>query len=177
MSIFRFAALVLGSMYFFPVSCTTSMISGTHIIANIEARDMSKGEVPHQQAYLITALPDASLKVIPLSELDERKNKNSQVDFLLPTTSGEFSIGEHGRVSFVVTKSAPEAQTIEVTLHDDTDSFFRYEASRNTIKPLYTKLFHHGYMFGAIPYALVIAVTLHLVGLAMRRKSLNVPKA
>jgi|JI6StandDraft_1071083.scaffolds.fasta_scaffold343273_1 hypothetical protein len=177
MNIFHLTALVLGSAYFFPVSCTTSMIAGAHILANLEARDVSKGKMPHQQAYLIATLPNTSLKAFPLSEIAEYENKNSQASFLLPTNSGEFSVGEHGKISFVVTAAKPEAQTIEVTFHDDTDTFFRYEASRNTIKPLYTKLWYHGYMFGAIPYALAIAFALHFIGLAMRRKIKNAPKA
>lgn len=177
MNVFRLTALVLGSVYFFPVSCTTSMIAGTKIISSLEARDTSKGEIPHQQAYLVAAFPDTSLKALPLSELGECENKNPQASFLLPTTSGTFSVGEHGKISFVVTAATPEAQTIEVTLLDELGTFFRYEASRNTIKPLYTKLWYHGYMFGAIPYALAIAFALHFVGVSMRRKIRDVPKA
>lgn len=177
MNLFRITALVLGSAYFFPVSCTTSMIAGTHIIRSLDARDVSKGEIPHAQAYLIAALPDASMKAFPLSEFDDYKSKNPQASFLLPKNSGEFSVGDNGKIYFVVTANKPEAQTIDVTLNDDTGSFFRYEASRNAIKPLHTKLWYHGYMFRAIPYALAFAFALNLVGLSMHRKLKNAPKA
>ena len=177
MNVFRLVALVLGSVYFFPVSCTTGMIAGTHVIRNLDARDASKGGIPHRQAYLVAALPNASLQAFPLSKLDEYERKNPHASFLLPTNSGEFSVGKNGKISFAVATAKPESQIIEVTLHDDTGTFFRYEASRNAIKPLYTKLWYHGYMFEAIPYALAIAFAPYLIGLAMRRKLKNATKA
>lgn len=171
--------MVLGSGFFFPVSCTTSLVAGTHIIANNEARDSSRGEAPHKSAYLVAVVPGSTKKfeAFPLFDLDEFKSKNPQANFLMPTSSGKFSVGTNdATVSFVATPAQRDTQIVEVTLHDDTGTFFRYEASHNSIKPLYTKLWYHGYMFGAIPYALFIAFALHFIGIGMRRKISNESK-
>ena len=174
--IFRISALVLSSGLFFPVSCTMSLFAGTHLIANQDARDAHRNDIPHPNAYLVATVPGASkpFEAFPLSRLDEFKNKNPQASFLLPTSSGEFPTGPRSAtVSFVATPSQQGTQIVEVSLHDETGTFFRYEASRHTIKPIYTKLWYHGYMFRAFPYALVIAIALYFIGVRMRRKILS----
>ena len=176
MNIFRISALVLSSWLFFPVSCSLGLFAGTHWVAHHDARDARRGEIPHPNAYLVAAVPGDSkpFQALPLRLLDEFKHKNPQASFLLPTHSGQFSMGSrNATVSFVATPSEPDTQIVEVTLNDETGAFFRYEASRDTIKPIYTKLWYHGYMFEAFPYALAIAIALHIMGVRMRRKINN----
>lgn len=173
---YRIAALVLGSSLFFPVSCTTGLVVGTKIIAKAEARNSLKGDTPHPMAYMVASLPNTAekIKAFPLSELDRFKALNPQASFLLPAESASFAIGTHGAtVSYVAHPSKPAAQIVEVTLHDDTGTFFRYEATEKAITPMYTELWYHGYMFGAVPYALAFAVVLYIVGKIMRRKVNN----
>lgn len=176
MNFYRIAALVLGSSPFFLVSCTTGVIVGTNVIARMEARDSLRGDTPHTQAYLIAELPGASKKIetFQLDELDKFKTLNPEASFLLSATSGNFAIGNDGeKISYVVVSSKPATQIIEVTYSYENGTFFRYEATEKTIKPMYTRLWYHGYTFGAFPYALAFAGGLFFVGKRMRRRLTN----
>ena len=170
----RLAAIILSSVLFLPVSCGTGLIAGTHFIAHIEARDSQRGESPHRGAYLVAVLPGVSprLEGIPWVDLEEFKKANPHASFLLSEKEGQFRLGQRGAtVSFVATPGKrPGAQQIAVSMRDDTSSFFRYEATRDAISPQYSRLFYHGYMFSAAPYAILLAVSLYFLGLRMQRK-------
>jgi len=176
MNAYRLTALVLGSSFFFPVSCTTSMYAGTHAIAHLKARDSTRGEEPHPQAQLVAVVPGGSLKALDFSEIDAFKKKNPQASFLLPEGKGGFSISDESSMSFVATATGPETQTIEATLRDETGTFSRYEASSNTIKPLYTRLWYHGYAFQALFIAIAIAYGLRAIGRRMQKTLKNAPR-
>jgi len=178
MNIVRVTALVLGSGFFFPVSCTTGVVAGIHVLAGLKARDATRGEEPHPQAYLLATLPNASLTALPFSELDKFKKTHPQASFLLPTGKGEFSIDELNHMTFVASSTGQETQTVEARLRgDDSNSFFRYEASRNTIKPQYTKIEYFGDLFAAFPFAFAIAFCLYLKGRHMQKKMKDMSSA
>jgi hypothetical protein len=172
LSNYRTAALVLSSSLFFPVSCTTGLVVGTSIIAIADARDAVHGEKPHSQAYMIAALPADPPKIVafPLYELGQYKEINPNASFLLPAESGTFPFGSDGdTISYVAKRKDAETQIVEVTRQGESEAFFRYEATAKAIKPMYSKLWHHGYMFGAFPYALAFAAVLYFIGKRMRR--------
>ncbi len=72
--------------------------------------------------------------------------------------------------SYAATATKPGPQIVEVRVAEDTGTFFRYEATEKTIKPLYTELWYHGYMFAAFPFALAFAFGVRCIGRAMRRR-------
>jgi len=47
MPIIRIIAVILGSAWFLPVSCTIGMIAGPGVISKIDAREVEKGEELH----------------------------------------------------------------------------------------------------------------------------------
>ncbi len=203
MRVLRFVALTLGSLLFFPVSCTTGLFVGTKYFSHADARDTERGDIPHKQAYLIAFLPQNQANILfdgnpprpnqylftaipntlgqfvafPLHSLAEFQKINQPYTFILPIGSGAFTIGSsRPSVSFVATSSSTTEQIVEVSMKDDTGTFFRYAASQHTIRPLYTRLWYHGYMFGAIPYALAFAIAIALLGQFLLRISKNCPR-
>jgi hypothetical protein len=128
--------------------------------------------------FLVASLPGTQqkLEAVRLSSLDDYKLSNPQASFLLPDKSGGFAIGSDGaKISYVATTPKPGTQIIEVT-HDgdgEAETFFRYEATDKTIKPMYSKLWNIGFMFAAIPYALVFAFILRFIGKRMNKNLIN----
>lgn len=69
----RILIVIIGSIWFFPVSCAVSLIAGTNIIAMIEARDVKKGEAVHPLFSLVVESGDNEepVRVANLSSLPD----------------------------------------------------------------------------------------------------------
>jgi hypothetical protein len=59
LKILRFISLVLGAIWFFPVSCTTGIIAGTLTLARLDSRDIEKGQQPHPWFFVVADMPGA----------------------------------------------------------------------------------------------------------------------
>lgn len=155
----KISGLILASSLFFPISCSTSIVATTHIIAQLDARDISEGDEPFPQAFnVLVYVPSSPLMVVPLSELDRFKVDKTEFRFLLPNKEGELSEGQWIEYKYTVDQLAPYQQLINVWFQDDDVSYLsRYIAEEGTITPLYAERLVPGYMFGAIPFALAFA--------------------
>jgi len=55
-TLLKVLALVLGSVWFFPVSCTSTLFAGIFVIAHLDAREVARGDQVHP-GFLIVVEP------------------------------------------------------------------------------------------------------------------------
>ncbi len=150
--------LVLGSLLFVPISCTSGFVVGTFASVKLFARNISKGDKPHPHFYVIASMPkkNGALKALHLSEIDpsyyDREIDPSSLEdwkreirekyrFLLPNPKGEFRQGEWMEISYRITTLSPEKQLVEVHwVGDDYSGTSRYISEESRIEPLYSEI-------------------------------------
>lgn len=166
-------SLIIGAAVFFPVSCTTALVVGTHVLSRLDARDIAWGDEPHLLFFVGVSMADSSKPptIVSLSKIEAFRQSNPGCSFLLPAPSGIISIDQHTSARYVITESSFDEQIIEVRYSDhDKEGFSKYKATRHSIDPLNSRLWHHGYMFSAMPYAFVFASLVLLLGRFMRKR-------
>lgn len=163
----RVAALVLGAVWFFPVSCTTGLFVGTNVIARVDARDVRNGDQVHP-GFSVVATPGGSgepFALVPFHDIARFTAAAPNHSFLMAKTSNRMDLGRGAVVSYTVLSDGGAEQTIEVAhSDDDKDVWSRYRATRSSITPVSSRMFHPGYMFGAFPIAFGFALLLYAVG-------------
>ncbi len=121
MTVLRFLALVLGAIWFFPVSCTTGLIAGTLVMGRLDSRDIEKGQQSHPWFFVVVQPAEANspFSVIPLKDLPTFKSSTPNHSFLMPRSSGRIKTNEYTQVSYRVISDRGTEQTIEVEYSDD----------------------------------------------------------
>lgn len=72
--VLRIVGLILSSVYFFPISCTTTIVPTIHVIAALDARDLSDGDEPFGRTFnvlIYTPSKTPSLSVESLETLEQ----------------------------------------------------------------------------------------------------------
>lgn len=179
LKLLRYAALILGSGLFFPVSCTSFLIAGPHALSKLDERDVSKGDTVHS-GFSIAVEPGeagSSFRVLNLSELKEPEKRPAT--FLLSKPEGQATT-DYAEISYKVLEDTGKEQTVEVLLDandGDWTIWSRYRASQDSVKPAWSKLLAVGHMFAAIPWALAAALLLLIIGRCLRRRLDAAPKS
>jgi hypothetical protein len=171
--VLRFLALVLGAIWFFPVSCTTGLIAGTLAIARLDSRDVEKGQQPHPWFFVVARPAEANspFSVIPLKDLPKFKSSTPHHSFLMPRSSARIKTNEYTHVSYRVISDKGTEQTIEVEYSDDDKTIWsRYRATPSAVVPMFSQMSHPGYMFRALPTAVICALLMYGVGRLLRKR-------
>jgi len=171
--IFRFLALVLGSMWFFPVSCTTGILAGTLTISRIDSRDIEKGEQAHPWFFVVADTPGAErpFTVVELRDLPKFESSTPKYSFLMPRSSDRLKVNEYTSAAYQLLSDGEREQTIEVTYSDDDKTIWsRYRARALGIMPLSSQMSHQGYMFQALPIGFVLGLLVYGVGRFLRKR-------
>lgn len=186
MRLLKILAIVLGSIWFFPVSCTTGAMIGTPIVAALDERHVQKGDMVHT-LFKVVAEPGEQGMPFRVLGMDQIKSylasstaeaAKAPVTFRMSVPSGSIHSGG-SKFKYRVLEDAGEQQLIElVETYDDGDNtiWSRYRATKATVSPVSSRMFYFGYMFSATFYAFVGAWVLYGVGRLLRRR-LAVPKA
>ena len=170
----RVLVVVVGSAWFFPVSCTTGLLAGTHLVARLDARDVNKGESVHSRFSMVINGGDNGepFQVINqddlafFEEILKLSDTTDVVSFLMSNPSGHLNSDSSG-FSYHVIKETATGQIIEVVeTYDDGDNkiWSRYKATHSTITPISSRMFYSGYMFTAAPFAIGVALFLYVMG-------------
>jgi hypothetical protein len=182
--------LVLGSLLFVPVSCTSGFVVGTIAAIKLDARQISKGDKPHPHFYVIASMPkkNGALKALHLSEIDPsyypycdgtdassiedwKREIRGKYCFLLPDSGGEFRQDECMRVTYGVTTLSPGKQLVEVHWNgDDYLGISKYIAEENRVEPLYSENFPGETFVLAILFSAASALIVRHVGKRLRKK-------
>jgi len=171
-------ALILGSVWFFPVSCTSTLVAGIFVIAKQDAREVARGDQVHP-AFLIVVEPGEKgqpFRSVRLSDLPRLRQSGDVYSFLMSKPSGRIDINDYTHLSYRVLENQGSAQIIEVEDDDDDRTVWsRYRATHTDVMPLASRMFYVGYMFGALPFALGIAFGLYGAGRFLCRRLLKEP--
>ncbi len=175
MHIIRIIAVILGSAWFLPVSCTIGMIAGPQVISEIDAREAKKGEDLHHLFKVVvddgTAMGIEELEsLIHQTKEDEdhiHVNSSAKPNLLLVSKpNGSFETGSSIFKYQVIEDSGDEQliELIEEYKDGDNTIWSRYRAQRASITPLSTKMYCVGYMFNSIPYVIGGTLCLFIIG-------------
>ena len=172
MTLLKVLALVLGSVWFFPVSCTSTLFAGIFVIAHLDAREVARGDQVHP-GFLIVVEPGEKgqpFRSVPLSDLPWYRESGAY-SFLMSKPSGRIDVNDYTHLSYRVLENQGSAQIIEVEDdHNDRTVWSRYRATHTDVMPLSSRMLYFGYMFGALPFAFATALVLYGVGRFLRRR-------
>ena len=166
-------AVIFSSVWFFPVSCTTGLFTGTSLIAEIDSRDVSKGDSVHSRFSIVSESRGSGEAFVVTSLYDLRRyqelfpsDSTDSTSYLMSKPGGEKS-DDTSDYSYKVLEETASGQIIEVveTYHDgDNTIWSRYKANGSAVIPVSSKMFYFGYMFAAFPYALGFSFIIYGVG-------------
>jgi len=166
-------ALVLGSVWFFPVSCTSTLIAGYRVITHLDARDVARGDRVHRQFSIVVEPGDRGgpFRSVRLYELPRLRETGKAYSLLMSKLSGRIALSEYGYVSYRVLENQGSVQVIEVEEGDDDGAVWsRYRATPTDVTPLASRLDYPGYIFGApLLIAFGAALLLYGTGRLLRR--------
>lgn len=169
----RVLAFIIGSSWFFPVSCTTGVIVGIPLAAHWHERHMEKGDQPHSLFYVVWQ-PGEVGEPFGYSRLQDLSRINTPAparSFIMAQPSGRIKGGEFTVVTYKVLSSGASDQLIEVTYDDDDyGSVSRYRATPSGVTPVFSRIMDPAFMFMAFPVALGFAAAIYAVGRWLRRR-------
>jgi hypothetical protein len=151
--------IVVGSSWFFLVSCTTGVIVGSQIVAALDSRDVLNGDTVHS-LFKVAAEPGEKGQTFRV--LSNPNNEGGGVSFRMSSTSASIEKGGSA-FSYRVIEDSGQEQLIElVETYKDGDNtiWSRYKATDTRVTPLSSRMFYFGYMFTAIPFAVACALLL-----------------
>ena len=178
MKLLKVLALILGSAWFFPISCTSTLFVGTFVVAHLDEREVARGNQVHPGFFIVVEPGEKGqpFRSVRLSDLHRFRESGGAYSFLMSKPSGRIDINDYTYLSYRVLENQGSAQVIEVEDKDDDNTFCcRYRATHTDIMPLSSQMFYVGYMFGALPFAFGTALGLYGVGRFLRRRLLKEP--
>ena len=93
-----------------------SVYIGINVFSIRDARDISSGQKPHADTYVVVAMQDGTLKGVPLREAPAYRAQHAGATFLLPAAGDVATIDEEGTISFSSRPLSPKSQMIEAKL-------------------------------------------------------------
>ena len=169
----RVFALILGSTWFFPVSCTTGVIVGVPVVAHFHERHMERGDQPHFIFTIVWRPGEAGepFGYSRLAALERDKTWPPARSFIMAQPAGRIEGEKSTVVTYKVLSSDASEQLIEVTWDDEKyGSVSRYRAAPSAVTPLFSSMNDPGYMFIAFLPALAFAAAIYAVGAWLRRR-------
>lgn len=166
-------ALVLGSQWFFPVSCSSTLYTATHVIARLDERDVGRGDVIHP-GFSVVVTPGENgepFRQASLPDLESLRQKGETYSLLMSKPSDQVDVEHRTRIAYHVLERSESHQVIEVQETDDDKTIWsQYRATSSEVTPLTSRMFYMGYMFSALPWALGIASLLYCIGRFLRSR-------
>jgi hypothetical protein len=172
-SAIRFFALIIGSILFFPVSCTVSSAVGYAVIVKNDQRDVSRGDTVHK-GFMVVVEPGengAAFRLLSLGEVSAIKQISTTNTFLMSAPKGRTPIVDGWQATYIVLTTQGNTQTIEVVSgNDDGAVTSRYRATAQNIEPLFSRKDYFGHAFSALPLGLAAGLLIWIFGLLLRKK-------
>lgn len=166
-------ALVLGSAWFFPVSCTGTLYLGIEVFAKLDAREVAHGDQVHS-GFSVVAEPGAAgtpFRLVLLSDLQRFRVVGEPYSLLLSKSSDRLQVGQYSHIGYRVLERQAGFQIVEAEDHnDDRTIWSRYRTTGADVVPLESRMWYMGYMVSAMPYALGSAFLWYGLGLWLRRR-------
>ncbi len=166
-------AVILGAIWFFPVSCTTGMIIAYPLVSQSHERHMEKGDKPHSM-FTVVWQPGVGSEPFGYSKLANLAPAEKPAParaFIMTQPSGRIEGGKYTVVAYKVLSSGASEQLIEVAWTDDTyGSVSRYRATRSGVTAVFSKVTAPEFMFEALLFALGFSAAILAAGRWLRRR-------
>ncbi|MBK1694415.1 hypothetical protein CKO09_06635 [Chromatium weissei] len=166
-------ALLLGSAWFFPISCTSTLYVGIHLNAYLDAREVKRGDQLHGgfSVAVVQNNVEAAFQLLPLAELHRFRVVGESYNLLLPKPFDRIDTNKYQHIAYRVLEQHDHSQLIEVEdSNDDRTMWSRYRTDGQAVIPIASRMFDVSYMMNALPFAFGIALLLHGIGLLLRRQ-------
>lgn len=173
MTLVKVLALVLGSAWFFPVSCTSTLFAGIFVIAHLDKKEVARGDKVHWGFSIVVEPGEKGqpFRSVSLYDLPRFRESGCAYSFLMSKPSGRIDINDYTHLSYRVIESQGSSQVIEVEDKDDDRTVWsRYRATHADVMPLASRRLYFGFMFAALPFAFGTALVLYGVGRFLRRR-------
>jgi hypothetical protein len=105
-----------------------------------------------------------------LREFQQLRETGKPYSLLMSKPSGRISRDYDAYLSYRVLEDRGSVQVIEVEDFDDDTVWSRYRATAADVTPLSSRMFHRGFMFGAVPFAFGAAFLLYGIGRLLRKR-------
>lgn len=171
--ILRNLTVILGAVWFIPISCTTAMIVGYPLVAQSYERQMDKGEAPHQSLFYVVWQPGAGRDAFGFSALANLApaEKSPARSFIMEQPAGRIEGGRGDVYAYKVLSSGASEQLIEVAYSNATyESVSRYRATPLGITPVFSKVSAPDILIKALLIAFTVAAGLFVAGRLMRSR-------
>ena len=180
MNVTKFIITIICSVWFIPVSCSVGLYAGTHYFSWSDTRDIEKGDQLHPLAHFVyeedSGDGNKSFKYALFNDLQQTKISSPNISFLMEPDNDSIKSGKYYSISYKVVSKEGADQILEVMHNDDDKTIWAtYKTTSTYIRPISSKMMYFGYLFKAIPYALIF-VLLHLFGGRLVRKKFSVFK-
>jgi hypothetical protein len=174
MNVTKFIITIICSVWFIPVSCTVGLYAGTHYFSWSDIREIDKGDQLHPLAHFVyeekSGDDNKSFKSSLFKDLHQTKISSPGLSFLMEPENDSIKSGKYNSITYKVVSKVGADQILEVMHNDDDKTIWTtYKATTTDIRPISSKMMYFGYLFKAIPYALIFAL-LHLFGGRLIRK-------
>jgi hypothetical protein len=172
-TLLKVVALILGSAFFFPVSCTSTLVAGIFVIARLDEREVARGDQVHLGFSILVEPGEKGqpFRKVSLFDLPWFRESGGTYSLLMSKPSGRIDVNDYTHLSYRVLENQGSAQVIEVEDDDDDRTVWsRYRATHADVMPLSSRMFYFGYMFGALPFAFGTALGLYGVGRFLCRR-------
>lgn len=173
--VFRWIFIVLGSVWFFPVSCTTGTVAGYNLAAILDARDASRGDEMHY-AFSVAVEDEGGYRLMRLQDVEEWQQLRAEapdeyppLDFLLPPPKDQKKPPGIVYTRYAILEQTPQEQLVEVVDSDDDRTVWsRYRATANGVTPVSSRMQYVGYAFTGFFWGFIGAFGLYLFGVVGR---------
>ena len=172
-SILRSLTVILGALWFIPISCTTGMIVAYPLVSQSYERHMDKGDAPHASLFYVVWQPGVGQDAFGASLLANLASaeKSPARSFIMEQGAGRIEGGRGDVYAYKVLSSGASEQLIEVAYSNATyDSVSRYRATPSGIAPVFSKVTAPDIMIKALLIAFGIATGVFVVGRFVRRR-------
>ena len=157
------ALMVLASTWSMPITFFAATKAGIEVVCLFDRcnRSMAAGDQPQGMFTVVAASsPDAKeLVPVPLTGLPKFLAENPGATLRMPNSKG--STGDEssgsGEWTYEVLRQTPDEQVVGAHFFDDLAADETYRVRGNVVTPLTSKMENVGYMFVAIPFALLVA--------------------
>ena len=170
--------LVLGSPWFFPVSCTSTFYAGMHLMSRLHplpyclvAVEPGENGKPFQLVRVKSGENGKTFRSVSLFDLPEFR-RTPGASLLMSKPFSRIDENSYTYLSYRMLEDQGSAQVIEVEDKDDNRTLWsRYRATSTDITPLASRMpLYFGYMFSALPLAFGTAFLLYGIGRFLRRR-------
>jgi hypothetical protein len=172
MTLVKILVLVLGSVWFFPVSCASILFAGILVIAKLDEREVARGDQVHHDFSIVVEPGEKGqpFRSVPLYDLPPFRESGGVYSLLMSKPFGRIYVNDSTRLSYRVLSNQGSAQVIEVEDHDsDKTIWSRYRATHTDVTPLTSRRLYFGFMFAAFPFAFGTALILFGIGRFLSR--------